>query len=74
MSRKGNYWDNAVVESFNATIKTELIHRTMWKTREEVRAEIYNDIETWYNAKRLHSTLGYRSLVEFEEADGESAA
>ena len=74
MSRKGNYWDNAVIESFNATIKTKLIHRTMWKTREEVRAEIYNDIETWYDAKRLHSTLGYRSLVEFEEAGGESAA
>lgn len=41
MSRKGNCWDNAVVESFNATIKTELIHRTIWKTREEVRAAIY---------------------------------
>ena len=74
MCRKGNCWDNAVAESFNATIKTELIHRTIWKTREEVRAEIYNDIETWYDAKRLHSTLGYRSPVEFEEADCESAA
>jgi transposase InsO family protein len=74
MSRKGNCWDNAVVESFNATIKTELIHRTTWKTREDVRAEIYKYIETWYNPKRLHSTLGYRSPVEFEEAEHDNAA
>ena len=74
MSRKGNCWDNAVVESFNATIKTELIHRTIWKTREEVRAAIYKYIETWYNSKRLHSTLGYRSPVEFEENESDNAA
>jgi putative transposase len=74
MSRKGNCWDNAVVESFNATIKTELIHRIVWKTREDVRAAIYNYIETWYNAKRLHSTLGYRSPVEFEETERDNAA
>jgi len=46
MSRKGDCWDNAVVESFNATIKTELIHRTKWKTREEVRAAVYKYIES----------------------------
>ena len=74
MSRKGNCWDNAVVESFNATIKTELIHRATWKTREEVRAAIYSYIETWYNAKRLHSTLGYRSPIEFEELERDNAA
>jgi len=74
MSRKGDCWDNAVVESFNATIKTELIHRATWKTREDVRAEIYKYIETWYNSKRLHSTLGYRSPVEFEEAERDNAA
>jgi len=74
MSRKGDCWDNAVVESFNATIKTELIHRVTWKTREDVRAEIYKYIETWYNSKRLHSTLGYRSPVEFEEAEQDNAA
>ncbi len=56
-------WDNAVVESFNATIKTELIHRTKWNTREEARAAIYKYIEIWYNAKRLHSTLGYQSRL-----------
>jgi len=74
MSRKGNCWDNAVVESFNATIKTELIHRTTWKTRNDARAAIYKYIETWYNSQRLHSTLGYRSPVEFEEAENENAA
>lgn len=66
MSRKGDCWDNAVIESFNATIKTELIHRTKWTTREQVRAAVYKYIETWYNARRLHSTLGYVSPVEFE--------
>ena len=66
MSRKGNCWDNAVVESWNATFKTELIYRQRWTTREEVRAEVFKYIETWYNMKRLHSTLGYRSPIEFE--------
>jgi putative transposase len=74
MSRKGNCWDNAVVESFNATIKTELVHRTKWTTREEVRAAVYSYIETWYNSQRLHSTLGYRSPSEFEEQDRSEAA
>jgi putative transposase len=69
MSRKGDCWDNAVIESFNATIKTELIHRVKWTTREEARAAIYKYIETWYNTERLHSTLGYRSPCEFEALD-----
>ena len=47
MSRKGNCWDNAVVESFNATIKTQLIHRARWETREQARAAVYVYIETW---------------------------
>jgi len=58
--------DNAVVESFNATIKTELIHGTRWITREEAPAAIYKYIETWYKPKRLHSTLGYQSPNAFE--------
>jgi len=74
MSRKGDCWDNAVVESFNATIKTELIHRTKWNTREEVRAAVYKWIEVWYNSKRLHSTLGYRSPDDFESDEKQSAA
>jgi len=67
MSRKGDCWDNAVVESFNATIKTELIHRYEWETRAAARAAVYEYIETWYNARRLHSTLGYQSPIKFEE-------
>jgi len=74
MSRKGNCWDNAVIESFNGTIKTELIHRTRWKTREEARAAVYKYIETWYNSRRLHSTLGYLTPIEFEERDIQRAA
>ncbi len=66
MSRKGNCWDNAVIESFNASIKTELIHRQEWDTRELARAAVYVYIEAWYNPKRLHSTLGYKSPVDFE--------
>jgi putative transposase len=74
MSRKGDCWDNAVVESFNATIKTELIHRKKWQTREEARAAIYKWIESWYNRKRLHSTLGYRSPDDFENDEKRPAA
>lgn len=66
MSRKGNCWDNAVVESWNGTLKTELIHRQRWATREEARAAIYEYIEVWYNRQRLHSTLKYHSPEEFE--------
>ena len=66
MSRKGNCWDNAVVESWNGTLKTELIHRYRWKTREEARAAVFKYIETWYNTQRIHSTLGYRSPADFE--------
>jgi putative transposase len=69
MSRKGDCWDNAVIESFNSTIKTELIHRTKWKTREQARAAIYEYIEAWYNSRRLHSTLGYMSPVAFEHQE-----
>jgi putative transposase len=66
MSRKANCWDNAVVESWNATLKTELINRYRWKTREEARAATYEFIEVWYNRERLHSTLGYCTPEEFE--------
>jgi putative transposase len=67
MSRKGNCWDNAVVESFNVTIKTELVYRHEWETRSAARAAVYEYIETWYNSRRLHSTLGYHSPITFEE-------
>lgn len=67
MSRKGNCYDNAITESFFHTLKTELVHRTKYKTREEARRSIFEYIEIFYNRKRLHSAIGYCSPVEYEE-------
>lgn len=67
MSRPGNCWDNAVVESFFATLKTELIHRRRFQTRQEATSAIFTYIEGFYNRRRRHSTLGYRSPMEFEQ-------
>ena len=67
MSRRGNCWDNAVVESFFATLKIELIHRRAWPTRREVREAISEYIELFYNAHRLHSSAGYRSPNDREK-------
>lgn len=66
MSRKGNCYDNAYVESFFHTLKTELVYRTEFATREEAKKAIFEFIEVWYNRERLHSSLGYKSPVEFE--------
>jgi len=66
MSRKGNCWDNAVVESFIGTLKTELTHHECYKTREEAKSTIFEYIEVFYNRKRLHSSLDYLSPVEYE--------
>jgi putative transposase len=66
MSRKGNCWDNAVAESFFATLKTELVYRRRFATRAEAREVIFDFIETFYNSHRRHSTLGYLSPMEFE--------
>jgi putative transposase len=66
MSRKGNCYDNAFVESFFHTLKTELIYRTEFETREEAKKAIFEFIEVWYNRERMHSSLGYKSPVEFE--------
>ena len=74
MSRKGNCWDNAVVESFFATIKKELIHRRPWPTVCQAREAIAEYIEVFYNRKRKHSTLGYVSLAAFENDFEEEAA
>lgn len=67
MSRRGNCWDNAPVESFFSTLKRELVHHRRYRTRAEARAEIFEYIEVWYNRRRRHSSLGYRSPVEYEE-------
>jgi putative transposase len=66
MSRKGNCWDNAVVESFFSTLKRELVHHEDYADREEARRSLFEYIEVFYNRKRRHSTLGYRSPAEFE--------
>jgi transposase InsO family protein len=66
MSRKGNCWDNAHVESFFHSLKTELVYRRKFKTREEAKQAIFAWIETWYNRERRHSALEYMSPEEFE--------
>lgn len=66
MSRKGNCFDNAAMESFFATLKTELIHRHQYATRRAAVASIFEYIEVFYNRQRKHSTLGYQSPEAFE--------
>ena len=66
MSGKGDCYDNAVAESFFATIEFELIMQNDWQTKAEARRAIFRYIETWYNRRRRHSTLGYISPVEYE--------
>ncbi len=66
VSRKGECWDNAVAESFFATIKRELIDTRAWPTREGLRGAVFEYIEGWYNTRRLHSTLGYLSPAQYE--------
>ena len=66
MSRSGNVYDNAVAESFYHTLKVELVHREKYQTREEARRSISEFIEQFYNSTRLHSSLGYKSPIEFE--------
>jgi transposase InsO family protein len=68
MSAKGNCYDNAVSESFFATLKKELVHHDKYRTRDEARASIFEYIESYYNRERMHSTLDYMSPVEFELA------
>jgi hypothetical protein len=66
MSRKGNCWDNAVGESFFATVKTELVYQRRFATREEAREAIFEFIEVFYNRQRRHSSIGYLSPVDYE--------
>ena len=67
MSRKGNCWDNAVAESFFATIKKELIYQTHFKTRREAANAIFEYIEVFYNRVRKHSKLGYTSPIQYRD-------
>ena len=67
MSRSGNVWDNAAMESFFSTLKTERTARKTYRTRDQAKADVFDYIERFYNAKRRHSTIGHLSPVEFEE-------
>ncbi len=62
----GSAYDNAVAETFFATLKKELIHRRSWPNKQELRAEVFEFIEGFYNRRRRHSYLGWLSPVEFE--------
>ena len=66
MSRRGNCWDNAVVESFFATLKKELVYETDWVTRGEAQLALVEYIEEWYNPERKHTSLGFRSPIQYE--------
>jgi len=66
MSGKGDCWDNAAMESFWATLKTELVHQEHYATRDQAKAAIFEYVEVFYNRKRLHSSLGYLSPEAFE--------
>jgi transposase InsO family protein len=68
MSRRGNCWDNAVVESFFATLKKEEVHREYYVTHEQARASLFCYIEIFYNRKRRHSALGYVSPHDYEQS------
>jgi putative transposase len=70
MSRSGNVWDNAAMESFFSTLKTERTARKVYRTRNQAKADVFDYIECFYNPKRRHSTLGYLSPVEFERKAG----
>jgi putative transposase len=70
MSRSGNVWDNAAMESFFSSLKTERTARKTYRTRTEAKADVFDYIERFYNPRRRHSTLGYLSPIEFEKKAG----
>ena len=73
MSRKGNCWDNAVAESFFATLKNELIHRRSWTSRLELRSALFEYLEIFYNRRRLHSSINYKTPAQFEQDFADAA-
>ena len=70
MSRSGNVWDNAAMESFFSSLKTERTGHKTYRTRDQARADVFDYIERFYNPKRRHSTIGYVSPMEFERQAG----
>ena len=67
MSRSGNVWDNAAMQSFFSSLKTERTARKTYRTRDQARADVFDYIERFYNPARRHSTLGYVSPMDFEK-------
>ncbi len=67
MSRSGNVWDNAAMESFFSSLKTERVRRQVYRSRDAARADVFDYIERFYNTTRRHSTIGYLSPMEFEQ-------
>ena len=65
MGSRGDAFDNAVIESWHATLQTELLDRQLWRTRDELKTAVFHFIEVFYNRRRLHSSLGYQSPSEF---------
>jgi putative transposase len=70
MSRSGNVWDNAAMESFFSSLKTERTARKVYRTRDQARADVFDYVERFYNVVRRHSTLGYVSPIAFERMAG----
>jgi putative transposase len=70
MSRSGNCWDNAAMESFFSSLKTERTARKVYRTRDEAKADVFDYVERFYNPKRRHSTIGYLSPIDFEAKAG----
>jgi putative transposase len=70
MSRSGNVWDNAAMESFFSSLKTERVGRKTYRSRDDAKADVFDYIERFYNTKRRHSTIGYMSPMEFEMKAG----
>ena len=67
MSRSGNVWDNAAMESFFSSLKTERTSAKTYRTRDQAKADVFDYIECFYNPRRRHSTLGYLSPIDFEK-------
>ena len=70
MSRSGNAWDNAAMESFFSSLKTERIGKKVYRTRAQAKADVFDYVECFYNPTRRHSTLGYLSPIDFEREAG----
>jgi putative transposase len=70
MSRAGDVWDNSAMESFFSSLKIERVNRRVYATRDEAQADVFDSVERFYNPRRRHSTLGYLSPVEYENAMG----